>query len=77
MPTWKNLKVFALGLIWAALGGMAPATTLIYDDLQNYADPIDWHQVLRVAEGGAFLAGIGYWRKHIALLTTAPEAPTQ
>lgn len=75
LPSWNNLKVFALGLLWAVVSGMGAAFLLIIDDLARwgkYQDAIDWPQTWHLAIGLGALGARGYYLKHKALLSPPP-----
>ena len=72
MSEMSNLKKFALGALWAAIGGTAPAAVMVYDWVQNWRNPVDWSEIAHVGLAGAAFAVLGYWRKHRALLTLPP-----
>ena len=65
------LKLFLLGLLWAALSGCAPAFVLIQDDIAHN-DITDWAKVRRVSALSAGAGALGFWRKNRALLQIPP-----
>lgn len=67
IPTWRNIRVFALGLIWCCLGGIGPAVYEVWDGLQY--DHIDWKHVRIATIIGITPMAVGYWRKYKALVT--------
>ena len=72
MPDWKNIKIFALGALWAAICGLTSAGVMVADWIANWSNPIDWKEVAHVAAAGALSGVFGYWRKHKALLALPP-----
>lgn len=65
-----NLRVFVLGAIWAAIGGLSGMPGEILDDLTTYGDmPLDWAHIAKVAIGGVGTAVLLYWNRHKALLS--------
>lgn len=75
IPSWSNLKVFALGAIWASVAGLGIAAALLVDDLlrwSQYSDAIDWPQIWHMAAFGALTGARGYYLKHKALLQPPP-----
>lgn len=71
IPSWKNVRVFVLGLLWCCMGGLGPAVYEIWD-AQHYED-VDWNHI-RISIGlGVAPMAIGYWRKYRALVTPPEE----
>ena len=69
MSWWRGLRIFALGCIWAGIGGLGPAAMALWQDLTTYQDyGVGWHNIGWMALAGAGPGVLGFWRKHKALL---------
>lgn len=67
-----SLKVWLLGLLWAAVAACYPVGILLYDWVHRWDDPPDWTMVWHLAVGCALAGAIAYVRKHRALLQLPP-----
>jgi hypothetical protein len=67
------LRVFLLGLLWAAISACAPVGLLIWDWTANWDDPLDWAMIGRQALLTGGMGAYGFYRKHVALLQLPPE----
>lgn len=67
----SRVRVFALGAIWAGVGGLTLAASEVLSDWYT-STPIDWHHVEREAVKGVLLLLVPYYLKHKALLAMPP-----
>lgn len=71
IPSWKNIKIFLLGLVWCLLGTLPQAAFELWDS-QHY-DQIDWGHI-KIALAVTVVPMLGaYWRKYRALISPPPE----
>lgn len=71
IPTMHNLRVFLLGALWCAVGGLFMAGVTVGDAfIAN--EEIEWPHVERLAAYGVIGALASYWRKYQALITPVP-----
>jgi hypothetical protein len=67
------LKVFLLGILWAAISACAPVGLLIWDWTANWDDPLDLSMIGRQALLTGGMGAYAFYRKHRALLQLPPE----
>jgi len=71
LPTWKNLKIFLLGLLWCCVLASGPFLYEVWDAAHNY-DKIDWTHI-EIETSLVFGPAAGaYWRKYKALIAPVP-----
>lgn len=71
IPTWKNLKIFLLGLVWCCLGGSGTVAYELWD--AKHWSEIDWGHIRNATALTVGPVAIGYWRKYRALISPPPE----
>lgn len=71
IPTWKNVKIFALGLLWCCLLSSGPFLYELWD--ATHYDSVDWGHIRAETSLIFGPSAVAYWRKHRALIAPAPE----